>query len=305
MKNLEYEIALLKILEKLGGTASAKDALVLMGNELSKKLSRDSKEYAHNKIQKEIIWKNKVRWARQHLKEKGQLDGSVVGIWSLTDKGMARLKSFIEKGVDPDKKLAEEREVINPLTNKPMILHKSEITKKSEETVQIEAIIRDMVSLDRDVINNQIVDEVNNRLKISVDTKKISRIRNQIGLGAYDLFNASARRMEESTIEKIALLMALHCVRNTIIETYHGEGKINDNEMKNFNKEVVNKMYTFLRFYFGTMPKEESKEFMAMISMYLPNWDKPKLDEEMMAGLDIAMGKISYKETEAKKKLSQ
>lgn len=303
MKNLEYEITLLKILDKLGGTVPAKDALVLMGNELSKKLSPDSKEYTHNKIQKEIIWKNKVRWARQHLKEKGQLDGSVVGIWSLTNKGRERLNNLTEKGIDPDQKLVEEREIINPLTNKPMTLHKSEVTKKSEETTQIEAIIREMISLDRNIINNEIVSEVQHRLKISVDTKKISRIRNQIGLGAYDLFSASARKMEESTIEKIALLMAVNCVRNTVIETYHGEGKISDTEMMAFNIEVVNKIYTFLRFYFGTMPKADTEEFMKLVSWFFPSWNQPKLDEDFMEAVDSSVKRVARKE--AAEKLSK
>jgi len=40
--------------------------------------------------------------------------------------------------------------------------------------------------------------------------------------------------------------MAANCVRNTIIEDYHSQGKLTDEEMKAFNKEVASKLYTFL-----------------------------------------------------------
>ena len=37
--------------------------------------------------------------------------------------------------------------------------------------------------------------------------------------------------------------MTLNCVRNTIIENYHCQGKLSDDDMKAFNKEVVNRIY--------------------------------------------------------------
>jgi hypothetical protein len=79
-------------------------------------------------------------------------------------------------------------------------------------------------------------------------------------------------------------------VRNTIIEEYHGKGKIDDDEMKAFNKEVVNKIYTFLRFYFSTMPQDETDQFMKMVSMFLPQWDRPVLDAEMIEALILLWG---------------
>jgi hypothetical protein len=293
MKEFEYEIPLLQALIKLGGTARTKDALVVVESILSKKINPDSAEYGYNKVQKEIVWKNKTRWARQRLKEKGQIDGAIIGIWAITDSGRKRVEYFLANGVDTDLNTKEKKEIVNPLTTKSVVFTKREIGKKSEVTLQIEAVIREMVLEDKNVINSEIVDRVKNKLNILVDKKKISRIRNQIGLGSYDLYNNTMRKIEESTFEKLALLMALQCVRNTVIEDYHSEGKIDDSEMMAFNKEVVNKIYTFLRFYFGSMPTEETSKFMAMNSMFLPNWDKPTLDKDMMAGVAIAMGKSS------------
>lgn len=37
-------------------------------------------------------WRNSVQWTRQRLIMKGELDGSVRGIWKITDKGRARLE---------------------------------------------------------------------------------------------------------------------------------------------------------------------------------------------------------------------
>jgi restriction system protein len=38
------------------------------------------------------FWRNRVRWARQALVGRGQIDDSVRGVWKLTDEGKSRLK---------------------------------------------------------------------------------------------------------------------------------------------------------------------------------------------------------------------
>src|SRR5579862_8684118 len=48
----------------------------------------------------------------------------------------------------------------------------------------------------------------------------------------------------------LALRMALHCVRNTVIEDYHAAGKLNQEEMCALNHEVVDKIYSFLLLVF-------------------------------------------------------
>jgi len=42
-------------------------------------------------------WNNRVRWARQTLVDKGELHSPRRGVWALTDKGRARLKSRPKK----------------------------------------------------------------------------------------------------------------------------------------------------------------------------------------------------------------
>lgn len=89
--------------------------------------------------------------------------------------------------------------------------------------------------------------------------------------------------MDDSRIQDIALIMAVNCVRNTVIEDYHAGGKLSDEDMKNFNKEVANKLYTFLKIGLFSENSVESQRFLnAMGMMYPQNWDKPALDKEFM-----------------------
>lgn len=104
-----------------------------------------------------------------------------------------------------------------------------------------------------------------------------------------------------------ALLMGVNCVRNTVIENYHaghfpksktgdysdvkvvtpyGEiawndlSRISDSEMMAFNKEVADRLYTYLQFLLNPhITAQEKEDFMKYINSYFPyNWDEPKLD---------------------------
>ena len=93
--------------------------------------------------------------------------------------------------------------------------------------------------------------------------------------------------MSRTRLKDLALLMAVNCVRNTVIEDYHAQGKLSDAEMKAFNQEVANKIYTFLH-YLHNKPIEESQAFLqAMGVMYPKNWDKPKVDRSFVDALRI------------------
>jgi len=102
----------------------------------------------------------------------------------------------------------------------------------------------------------------------------------------------SEKQIDETSAD-LALRIALHCVRNTIIEKYHGEGKISDAEMMAFNKEVVNKIYTFLQIIrHPKFKKEESiafKQFGNLPSFYHKptNWDAPTLDKAVISAIKL------------------
>ena len=89
------------------------------------------------------------------------------------------------------------------------------------------------------------------------------------------------------SLKNLALLIAVHAVRNTVIEEYHANDKITDHEMMIFNKEVVNKIYTFLQIVLNPKYQKEKEALSKQtIVFYLPHgWDEPKLDESILRAL--------------------
>ena len=109
---------------------------------------------------------------------------------------------------------------------------------------------------------------------------------------------------------KLAKLMALHCARNTCIEKLHsgtspgsktgdysdvkvvtpsGEipwnelSRISDDEMKILNKEIVNKIFTFLLY----LQKEGLPE--GPRPLYPPTgWDDAEIDQDIKAAWDYS-----------------
>lgn len=90
---------------------------------------------------------------------------------------------------------------------------------------------------------------------------------------------------KSKTNEYFALHIALHCMRNTVIEKYHLEGKISDLEMKAFNKEVANKIYSFLELIANPDLKQEHDVAFQGVQGLTPlfyspeGWDMPEFDE--------------------------
>ena len=98
----DYEIPVLKALVQLGGKAKTKDVYPIVLAIMLPRLKNHPEEYGHYKIQTDIVWKNKTQWAREYLKRKGQLDGSVRGVWAITNAGKERLRVFDSTGRDLD-----------------------------------------------------------------------------------------------------------------------------------------------------------------------------------------------------------
>lgn len=98
----DYEIPVLKALVKLGGSAKTKDVYPVVEKIMEITFKNHPEEYGHYKIKTDIIWGNKTQWAREYLKRKEQLDGSVRGIWTITSTGKERLRIFEATGKDID-----------------------------------------------------------------------------------------------------------------------------------------------------------------------------------------------------------
>lgn len=95
----------------------------------------------------------------------------------------------------------------------------------------------------------------------------------------------------DNYVKEVALRLALHCVRNTVIEDYHSQGKLSDQEMMKFNKAVVNKLYTYLQVLLNPKYREENELMFKNLKnmppfFYRPSgWDEPVFDKEILNAL--------------------
>ncbi len=97
--------------------------------------------------------------------------------------------------------------------------------------------------------------------------------------------------ISDSYIRRLALLMAVNCVRNTVIKDYHVRGSLSQEDMKSFNKEVANKLYTFLRFMFRGTDEERQALLKVTGLMYPSGWDKPVIDASIKGAVKLFLKK--------------
>ncbi len=83
--------------------------------------------------------------------------------------------------------------------------------------------------------------------------------------------------MQDDPLRAVALIMSVTCVRNTIIEKYHADGKLDDTDMEAFNRQVADRIYTFLSYLLST--KRDTGDMLEALRHYLPtDWDQPQRD---------------------------
>jgi len=85
----------------------------------------------------------------------------------------------------------------------------------------------------------------------------------------------------------LAKAMTINCVRNTIIESYHQQGKLSDDDMKAFNKVVVNRIYTFLDCIHNRSERERNLflgKMVATSERFTAKWDEPEFDKNLWQG---------------------
>jgi len=82
------ELPLLKVIEESGGQLSLDEAVKKV-TDIFDRLTEEDKTRRLATGRKR--WSNRVQWARYRLLRKGELDGSVWGVWKITAKGRARL----------------------------------------------------------------------------------------------------------------------------------------------------------------------------------------------------------------------
>ena len=95
----------------------------------------------------------------------------------------------------------------------------------------------------------------------------------------------SRKKQEDAEMKRLALLMASVCVRNTVIEDYHSLGNLSQEQMKAFNKEVANKVYTFLKLLLAGSSGDSEALMATSLPFYPLDWDDPVLDDDIMLGV--------------------
>jgi restriction system protein len=106
-------------------------------------------------------WRNSVQWARQRLITRGELDGSVRGIWKITDKGRARLEKewvswepkYRKEDEERYKMVSGKRTTVSIEAGTATVL-KEEILEQSPQEVIEDALDALNQNLEREILSN-------------------------------------------------------------------------------------------------------------------------------------------------------
>jgi len=91
----DIELPLLLELERLGGRARKGKELYYKVASHFPKLTQEDLERTREST-KVNLWGNNVDWARNKLRERGELNGGEWGIWEMTDAGRRRLRTELQ-----------------------------------------------------------------------------------------------------------------------------------------------------------------------------------------------------------------
>jgi len=102
-KQSDIEIPLLLEIDKAGGKVRPQDVYAKVAEHFIQ-LTAEDLERRLESFPSTYKWQNHVQWARQKLVNKGEVDGSVRGIWKITDLGRKRIgRSSVTGTVAPPK----------------------------------------------------------------------------------------------------------------------------------------------------------------------------------------------------------
>ena len=99
--------------------------------------------------------------------------------------------------------------------------------------------------------------------------------------------------MKDENIKKLALIISANCIRQSTIEECKKNGQINDVQLNQINKELSDRMYTFLTYLLSKPAQEYSVMMEAMSKHYPDDWAMPELNQDFIqrpsAGSSISM----------------
>lgn len=86
--------------------------------------------------------------------------------------------------------------------------------------------------------------------------------------------------MDDELIQRISKALTHLVYRNTIVEDLHAEGAcLDDKTMKIINKEVNNRIYTLLKWYFSGNEEDRNLviQLISFSRMFGSDWDKAEM----------------------------
>jgi restriction system protein len=89
-KQKDVEVPLLEVLVELGGQGKTTEIYPLVTKKFPEITDDDLAEVYLNGEPK---WMNRIRWVRQRLIDKGEMESPSWGIWAITDKGRERVET--------------------------------------------------------------------------------------------------------------------------------------------------------------------------------------------------------------------
>jgi len=87
--------------------------------------------------------------------------------------------------------------------------------------------------------------------------------------------------VNEETLKQLTTILTSHCLKGTVIEELTIDGALTLKKRKQFNKELSDKLYTFLLYFFNKSPDEYSKLVQKMGDQFPSDWELPDIDPEM------------------------
>ena len=84
--------------------------------------------------------------------------------------------------------------------------------------------------------------------------------------------------MNDQTVKKLALIIAANCTRDSELE----KGSVSDELVHSFNRQMSNKLYTFLTYLLNKPADEYSVMMEALAENFPETWDMPELDKSFM-----------------------
>ena len=83
--------------------------------------------------------------------------------------------------------------------------------------------------------------------------------------------------MDSRVVQHMALLMAVNCVRKTVLDDYLNDGQITEDQLNTFIRESTDKLFTFLTYLLDKSDSDKQAFLEVMQNSYPDEWPEPNL----------------------------